>query len=166
MAGGRDRWDRWRERAKVDGMDIAALAALAGNALVTAAATDAWEDVRHKIAGIFGRGRPDPQIERRFDTTKAVLEAAGSPGEAEKARADLAASWTARLTVLLEDHPDACDELDELVQEIRGSAAVASDHAVATGRDVNITASGGGVGAGLIHGNVTAGPTGPGPAYS
>jgi hypothetical protein len=53
-----------------------------------------------------------------------------------------------------------------------GSAAgkyqvVASDHAVAAGRDVNVTASGGGTAAGVIHGNVTPpGPTQPGPAGS
>jgi hypothetical protein len=45
-------------------VDIAVLAALAGNAVVTAAVTDAWEDVRLKIASIFGRGRTDPQIDR------------------------------------------------------------------------------------------------------
>jgi hypothetical protein len=106
------------------GMDVTALAALAGNALVTAAVTDAWEDVRHKK--IFGRGRPDPQIEKRFDATRAALETARSAGEAERARAEQAASWN--------------DELDELVREIRGSAGVASGHAVAAGRDVNITA--------------------------
>jgi hypothetical protein len=147
-------------------MDVAALAALAGNALVTAAVTDAWEDVRNKIARVFGRGRPDPQIEKRFEATRAALEAAGSPADAGKARADQTASWTARLTVLLEDHPEACGELEELVRAIRGSAAVASDHAVAAGRDVNITASSGGVGAGVIHGKVSVGPTRPGPASS
>jgi hypothetical protein len=51
-----------------------------------------------------------------------------------------------------------------------GSAAgryqvTASGHAVAAGRDVNITASGGGTAAGVIHGNVTPpNPTQPGPA--
>jgi len=40
-----------------------------------------------------------------------------------------------------------------------------ADEAVAAGRDVNISASGGGVAAGVIHGNVTPpGPPGPGPA--
>jgi hypothetical protein len=49
-----------------------------------------------------------------------------------------------------------------------GSAAgryqvVASDHAVAAGRDMSVTASGGGIAAGVIHGNVAPpGPTLPG----
>jgi hypothetical protein len=51
-----------------------------------------------------------------------------------------------------------------------GSAAgkyqvvTASDHSVAAGGNVNITASGGGIAAGVIDGNVTPGPTPPGPA--
>ena len=41
----------------------------------------------------------------------------------------------------------------------------AADHSVAAGRDVNITASGGGTAAGVIHGNVAPpDPTPPGPA--
>lgn len=147
-------------------MDIAALAALAGNALVTAAVTDAWEDVRHKIARIFGRGKPDPQIEKRFDATRAALEAAGSPDDVARARAAQAASWTARLTVLLEDHPDAAGDVTALVREITASAPVASDHSLAAGRDITLMASGGGVGAGVIHGDVSTGPTRPGQASS
>ena len=63
----------------------------------------------------------------------------------------------------------AAQALLELVDSA-GSAAgkyqvVASDHSAAAGRDVNITASGGGTAAGVIHGNVTPpGPTQPGPA--
>jgi hypothetical protein len=42
---------------------------------------------------------------------------------------------------------------------------LASDHAAAAGRDMNITASGGGTAAGVIHGNVAPpDPTRPGPA--
>ena len=104
------------------------------NALVTAAMTDGWEDVRHKIARIFGRGRSEPQIERRFDATRAILTAAGLPQVSGKARADQVASWTARLLVFREDHPDASAELDALVKEINASARVAADHSVATGR--------------------------------
>lgn len=147
-------------------MDIAALAALAGNALVTAAVTDAWEDVRHKVARIFGRGEPDSQIEKKLESTRAALVAAKSPGDAEKARADQAASWTARLRVLLEDHPDALSELEALVNQINASAPVASVRAVAAGRDMNVVADRGGVAAGVIHGAVSTGPIRPGPVSS
>ena len=49
-------------------------------------------------------------------------------------------------------------DLRALVQEIQAQLPAgtvsAADHSVAAGRDVNITASGGGVAAGVIHGNV------------
>jgi Winged helix-turn helix len=48
-----------------------------------------------------------------------------------------------------------------------GRVAAAADYSAAAGRDVNITASGGGVAAGVIHGNVAPlNPPGPGPAIS
>jgi len=57
-------------------MDVNALAALAGNTLVTAMATDAWESARHRIARWSGRGQPDAKILERLDQTSAELGAA------------------------------------------------------------------------------------------
>ena len=63
----------------------------------------------------------------------------------------------------------AAQALMQLV-DAAGSAAgkyqvSASGHSAAAGRDMNITASGGGIAAGVIHGNVTPpDPTPPGPA--
>ena len=62
----------------------------------------------------------------------------------------------------------AAQALMQLV-DAAGSAAgryevSASDHAAAAGRDMNVTAAGGGIAAGVIHGNVAPpGPTLPGP---
>ena len=74
-----------------------------------------------------------------------------------------------RLADLLEEDPDAEADLRALVQQIQAALPAgmvsAADHAVAAGRDVNISASGGGVAAGVIHGNVAPpDPTRPGPA--
>jgi hypothetical protein len=91
--------------------------------------------------------------------------AAAAPGELERMRQDLAREWAGRFKDLIADHPDAAGELDGLVQEVQIGTAAASGHAVAAGRDLTITASGG-VAAGVIHGNVSAGPTRPGPASS
>jgi len=63
-------------------VDVVALASLASNALVAAAVTDAWEGARSKIAVIFGRGRPDPQVEERYGETRAALLAASVAGAA------------------------------------------------------------------------------------
>jgi hypothetical protein len=146
-------------------MDVVALVALAGNALVQAMVTDGWEGVRHKVAKLFGRGHPDPTIEKRLDATRGQLTAA-TPGQIEAVQADLATQWRTRFSDLLADYPDAEVELEALVEEIRASLPVAAaDHAVAAGRDINVHAEGGSVAGAVIHGNVTLpGPPPPGPA--
>ena len=146
-------------------MDIAALAALAGNTLVAAAVTDAWEDVRHKVARLFGRGQADPKIEHRLSDTRRQLDAARSTDELERVQVDLAREWAVRLKDLMADHPDAEAELAALIEETKPAIAAAADHSVVTGRDVHVKADRGSM-AGVvidINGDVTLpGPSGPG----
>jgi len=149
---------------------LLALAALAGNTVVAAATTDAWEAVRHKFVRLLGRGDPKREhlADLRLEETRQQL--AGVSGqELEKAQADLGKVWQVRLADLLEEDPGVEAELRALVKEIRtqlpAGMVSAADHLVAAGRDVNITASGGGTAAGVIHGNVAPpNPTSPGPA--
>ncbi len=143
---------------------VVALAAMAAAALVQAMVTDGWEGVRHKVARLFGRGQPDAAIERRLDATWDQLTTA-TPGDLATMQAALAAQWETRFADLLADHPDAEGELAALVKEIR-PAVTASDHSVAAGGNVTATAQGGGVAANVIHGDVHAGPTRPGPVSS
>jgi len=77
--------------------------------------------------------------------------------------------WTTRLADLLEEDPGVEADLRELVREIQealpGEMVSAVDHSVAAARDITITASGGAVAAGVIHGDVAPpGPHSPGPA--
>jgi hypothetical protein len=141
-----------------------ALAAMAAAALVQAVVTDGWEGVRHEVARLFGRGQPDAAIERRLDATRDQLTAA-TPGDLEAVRASLAAQWQTRFADLLADHPDAEAELAALVKDIN-PAVTATDHSVAAGGNVTATAKSGGVAANVIHGDVHAGPTRPGPESS
>lgn len=148
-------------------MDISSLAALAGNTLVAAAVTDAWETARHRFARLFGRGEPDPVTERRLEATRSQLAAAPADG-LDQVQADLAGQWALRLADLLDEDPGAEAKLRALVEEIGAllpaDAASATGHSVAAGRDVNIRADRGSVAAGVIHGNIAPpGPTGPGP---
>jgi hypothetical protein len=145
------------------------LAALAGNTVVAAATTDAWEAARRKLARLLGRGDPKQEqlAERRLDETRQQLTGAKG-AELERVRAALAERWAARLADLLEEDPGVGADLRTLVQEIQAQlpagVVAAADHAVAAGRDMNITASGGGTAAGVIHGNVAPpDPTQPGP---
>ncbi len=151
---------------------LVGLASLAGNTVVAAATTDAWEAARHKFARLLGRGDPKQEqlAEQRLEDTRQQLIGAGG-ADLEQARSVLAERWAGRLADLLEEDPGVEARLRSLVQEIQvhlpATAASAADHSVAAGRDVKITASGGGVAAGLIHGNVAPpDPPGPGPAAS
>ena len=57
--------------------------------------------------------------------------------------------------------------VEEVAAQLPAAAVSAADHSVAAGRDVKITASGGGTAAGVIHGNVAPpNPTPPGPAHT
>lgn len=143
---------------------VIALAATAAAALVQAMVTDGWESVRHKIASLFGRGEPDAAIERRLDSARDELTAA-PPSQREAVRAALVAQWGTRLGDLLADHPDAEPELAAIVREMQVPGQVgASDHAVAAGRDVNVTARDGSVAAGVIGSNVSLGQAPPDPS--
>jgi ribosomal 50S subunit-associated protein YjgA (DUF615 family) len=131
---------------------LMALAALAGNTVVAAATTDAWEAARRGFARLLGRGDPDQAevVERRLAETHEQLAAAGGK-DLERARAALAERWTGRLADLLEEHPDTEADLRALVQQIQAALPAgmvsAADHAVAAGGDVNISATSGGVAA-------------------
>jgi hypothetical protein len=139
--------------------------------MVTAATTDAWEAARRKFARLLGRGDPKKEqlADKRLEETRQQL--AGVSGqELEKARAELEKAWQLRVADLLEEDPGVEAELRALVEEIRAQLPTgvvsAADHAVAAARDVNISADRGGTAAGVIHGNVTPGPTQPGPVSS
>jgi hypothetical protein len=149
---------------------LLALAALAGNTVVAAATTDAWEAARKGFARLLGRGDPkQTQVaEQRLEETRKQLAGAVAT-DSEQVRATLAAQWATRLADLLEENPGAEADLRALVQQIQAQLPAgvvsAEDHSVAAGGNVSITASGGGVAAGVIHGNVAPpDPTGPGPA--
>ena len=105
-------------------MDVDALAALAGNTIVAAAVTDAFDGMRVKVARIFGRGDPDGRIQRRLDETRRQPAAAsagdaGDAGDPPRARAvsagppvgDPAGRPAAH-------HPEAAAELRVLIAEL------------------------------------------------
>ena len=149
---------------------LIALAQFAGQTVAQAAITDAWEAVRDRFARLLGRGdaRRTQVAEQWLAQTHDQLNSA--PGaELEQFRVAQAERWAGRFADLLDEDPGVEAELRALVEEVAAqlpaAAVSAADHSVAAGRDVNITASGGGTAAGVIHGNVAPpNPTGPGPA--
>ncbi|HEV3295082.1 MAG TPA: hypothetical protein VG123_39390 [Streptosporangiaceae bacterium] len=151
---------------------LMALAALAGNTVVAAATTDAWEAARHKFARLLGRGDPDKTkvADRRLEETHDQLTSA-TGADLERVRAALEAQWTTRLADLLEDDPGVEADLRALVEQIQARVSAAG-HSVAAGRDMNVSggvniADRGGVVARDVHGGISTGnPTQPGPASS
>jgi hypothetical protein len=149
---------------------LMALAQFAGQTVAGAAITDVWEAVRGRFARLLGRGdaRRTDAAERWLAQTREQL-AAASGTELERAREAAAERWAGRFADLLDEDPGVEAQLRALVEDVAAQlpAAVvsAADHSVAAGRDLNITASGGGTAAGVIHGNVgPPNPTRPDPA--
>jgi hypothetical protein len=149
---------------------LLSVAAVAGQAIVTAAATDAWESVKRRFARLAGHGdqaRTD-LAERRLEQAREEL-AGAAVDQLELVENRVAAAWQTRLLDVLEEHPEIAGELRALVDEVRAhlpaGTVSAAGHGIAAGRDVAITASGGGVAAGSIQGNVMlSNPTSPDPA--
>ena len=149
---------------------LLALAALAGNTVVTAAVTDAWESARKGFARLLGRGDPAKikLAEQRLAETRDQLTRA-TGADLERTRTALESQWVTRLTDLLEENPGVEADLRALVEQVQArlpaQVVSAADRAVAAGRDLNVTASGGGIAAGVIHGNLAPPhPSRPGPA--
>jgi hypothetical protein len=112
-------------------MDIDALAVLAANTVVAAAATDAFEGLRARIGRVFGRDQPDPGIQRRLDTTRQRL-AGAAPGDLDGTRAAQARQWATRFADLLADHPEAAAELRALLAELSAAPPDAGGNVINT----------------------------------
>ena len=149
---------------------LMALAQFAGQTVAAAAVTDVWEATRHKVARLLGRGdRGKTAVAVRWlDETHEQLTVAEGAG-LEPVQAAAAQRWEGRFADLLDEDPGVEAELRALVEEIQAQLPAGlvsvTDHGVAAGHDVNITASGGAIAAAVIHGNVAPpGPTSRGPA--
>ncbi|KMS67236.1 hypothetical protein ACM01_43510 [Streptomyces viridochromogenes] len=148
---------------------MTALAAAGGTAVVQAAGTDAWTEVRQEVARWFGRGsqqRESAELER-LDQTAGELDAA-QPTDAERVRIRQEAAWQARIEAVLEGLEDiqrtrVADELRTLLaQQTSHSGVSASQSGLAVGGDVNVRADHGSAAA-VSMGNVTLGnPPQPG----
>lgn len=103
---------------------LAALASTGGVALVTAMVTDGWDDVKGKVALLFGRGkaREAEAAVARLEQSRSAL-AGLSGADLERARAEQEVVWRTRLVDLLEQDPAAETELRRLVSEVQAQVA-------------------------------------------
>jgi hypothetical protein len=135
--------------------DLMALASLAGRTVVAAAATDAWQTCKRRFARLLGRDDP-AQIqlaEQGLEQTRQQLTGTGAPignGPRWPWRCSGLPGWqtcyrTRRAPRL------TCALVSQIQAQLPSGMVSAADHAVAAGRDVNISAADGGVAAGVIH---------------
>ena len=96
---------------------LEALATAGGTAVVSAAGTEIWQQLRTRVARLLGRGEEASTtlVNQRLDRTYAELQAASAEGE-ENVRAALVSAWTTRLTDLLEERPQVAAEVRALVE--------------------------------------------------
>jgi hypothetical protein len=132
--------------------------------VAAAAITDVWESARRKFVRLLGRGDPRKVevAERWLAETHQQLTAA-HVADLEQVRGAQAQRWEGRFADLLDEDPGVENDLRASVEEIAAQlptgVVFATHHSVASGRDMTISASQGGVAAGVIHGGV--GPPGP-----
>lgn len=155
--------------SRVPGDVLVALAQWAGQTVAAAAVTDMWEAVRGRFAQLLGRGdaRRAEVAERWLAQTREQLAVAAPDGDLAQVQEAQAERWAGRFADLLDEDPGLETRLRALIGEVAArlpaGAVSAAGHSVSAGRDVNITASGGGIATGVIHGSVTQpDPTSPG----
>ncbi|MDV9169810.1 hypothetical protein R6V09_06625 [Streptomyces sp. W16] len=92
------------------------LAAAGSAALVAAASTDAWQTTRDRFVRILSRGDPDrvETASRRLD----VLRHAAQTPDGDRGLAEARRTWQIRLQDLLEEHPEAADELRSTIASL------------------------------------------------
>ncbi|MEC3993847.1 hypothetical protein VSR01_09955 [Actinacidiphila sp. DG2A-62] len=119
--------------------ELAALASSGATTLVGAMVSEAWAQVRDRVAGYFARrGGADPDAEPdaeaaavagELDAARDELTAARQQADAEAA-ADIEAEWRARLRRVLRSDPEAADRLRALLAEVEPLTAAAAPPAV------------------------------------
>ncbi|MFE3646298.1 MULTISPECIES: hypothetical protein [unclassified Streptomyces] len=133
------------------GEALRAVAAAGGAAVVRAAGTDAWADVRERTAGLFGGGAERQQVLDALDRTRAELAAGGGA-------ADAGAQWRDRFARRL-DGLDGAERLRfigglaELAAAEAGPAAAGAGGGATVQGDLSVRAERGAV-AGVFQGSV------------
>jgi hypothetical protein len=106
-----------------------------GSAVVGAMATESWTVVREGVARLFRhRGEEElASIEAQLDGNAALV---AQSADVERARQNLAELWTLEFERLLDERPEAADELGALVERIgvQGGSRIQTNIARDNGR--------------------------------
>ncbi|WP_433889937.1 hypothetical protein [Streptomyces sp. CA-111067] len=115
--------------------ELTALAASGATTLVTLMATDAWTQVRDRVARLLRR----PTAADDLETYRGELEAARRDGDTEAA-GDVEAQWRRELRRVLAEDPAAAAELRAILAE--AEAAQGGAQGEGGGRVTNVVSGG------------------------
>ncbi|MFG3407146.1 hypothetical protein [Streptomyces sp. NPDC048142] len=127
--------------------ELTALAASGATTFVGLMATEAWTQVRGRVARILARGEDTEAVDAELEESRAELTAARADADEETA-ADIEAEWRTRLRRALRADPEAADELRGLLDELAPQRPA--------GPAVSVTNT---IGGGTQHGPVIQGQT-------
>lgn len=96
---------------------IMALATTGSSSLVAAAASDVWASTRAGFSQLLSRAGNRSANDARLDATAGEIGQC-SDAERDEVRRRLLRAWQVRLGDLLEEHPDAADELRGLISQV------------------------------------------------
>ncbi|MGW2625813.1 hypothetical protein [Micromonospora taraxaci] len=107
------------------------VASSGGSALAGAVATDVWSAARDGLGKLFGRGGAQrAELARQWaDQTAVTIEAAGGRLATVEREAQ---TWQQRLTDLLEEFPEAVEEVSEWAELVRKELPTAQQSFVNT----------------------------------
>lgn len=97
--------------------ELTALAASGATTFVGLMATEAWTQVRGRVARILARGEDTEAVDAELEESRAELTAARADADEETA-ADIEAEWRTRLRRALRANPETADELRGLLAEL------------------------------------------------
>jgi hypothetical protein len=126
---------------------LIALSMSGATALVTAAATDSWQEIRAGFRKLFGHGDQNRErlAERRLDEVATMIEQADETAR-EEVRETQVLAWRTRLADLLEEEPDQAEELRTLIGRVEALLPHAEEARVtAMGTGSVTTANSGGI---------------------
>ncbi|GAA3776835.1 hypothetical protein GCM10022403_009510 [Streptomyces coacervatus] len=84
--------------------------------------TDAWEQAKQRVVRLFAHGGEADTVAGELEESRNTLVTATGTADEEGLTSDLTASLRFSLRRLLEQHPDAADELRRLVDEFAPAA--------------------------------------------